>query len=59
MKQTSETDFSKKETTTNQSTVPTPASIRQNSKYTQNDKPAPDNNIFWEDRHNPLSSKGD
>lgn len=32
--------------------------IRQNSKYSDNGKSAPDNNIFWEERSNPLSSKG-
>ncbi len=33
-------------------------SIRQNSNYDDNDKAAPDNNIFFEERSNPLSSKG-
>lgn len=32
--------------------------IRQNSKYSDEGKAAPDNNIFWEERSNPLSSKG-
>lgn len=32
--------------------------IRQNSRYSKNGKAAPDNNIFWEERSNPLSSKG-
>ena len=32
--------------------------IRQNSRYNQQGKAAPDNNIFWEERSNPLSSKG-
>ncbi len=34
------------------------AAIRQNSEYAENDKPVPDNNIFFEERSNPLSSKG-
>lgn len=34
------------------------AQIRQNSRYNKQDLPAPDNNIFWEDESNPLSSKG-
>ncbi|MBM6828562.1 hypothetical protein H9X85_02805 [Anaerotignum lactatifermentans] len=33
-------------------------SIRQNSEYSDSGKAAPDNNIFWEERSNPLSSKG-
>lgn len=33
--------------------------IRQLSKYNENNKAAPDNNIFFEERSNPLSSKGD
>lgn len=32
--------------------------VRQNSKYSDEGKAAPDNNIFWENRSNPLSSKG-
>lgn len=32
--------------------------IRQNAKYEDGGKSAPDNNIFWEERSNPLSSKG-
>ena len=32
--------------------------IRQNSNYNKHNKSAPDNNIFWEERSNPLSSKG-
>ena len=32
--------------------------IRQNSDYNKHNKAAPDNNIFWEKRSNPLSSKG-
>lgn len=32
--------------------------IRQNANYNQQNKSAPDNNIFWEKRSNPLSSKG-
>lgn len=32
--------------------------IRQNSNYSDSGKSAPDNNIFWEERSNPLSSKG-
>lgn len=34
------------------------AQIRQNSRYNKQDRPAPDNNMFWEDESNPLSSKG-
>lgn len=30
----------------------------QNSMYSEGNKAAPDNNIFWEEGHNPLSSKG-
>lgn len=33
-------------------------SIRQNAHYNKNGKAEPDNNIFWEERSNPLSSKG-
>lgn len=32
--------------------------IRQNARYSDNGKAEPDNNIFWEGRSNPLSSKG-
>ena len=33
--------------------------IMQNSNYdAQSGKPSPDNNIFFEERSNPLSSKG-
>lgn len=32
--------------------------IRQNSQYSDENKAAPDNNIFWEEFSNPLSSKG-
>lgn len=32
--------------------------IRQNSDYSKDGKSAPNNNIFWEKRSNPLSSKG-
>ena len=32
--------------------------IRQNAHYSENGKAEPDNNIFWEERSNPLSSKG-
>ena len=32
--------------------------IRQNSNHNKHNKSAPDNNIFWEERSNPLSSKG-
>lgn len=32
--------------------------IRQTSCYKENNKPLPDNNMFYEKRHNPLSSKG-
>ena len=32
--------------------------IRQNSDYNKHNKSAPNNNLFWEERSNPLSSKG-
>lgn len=32
--------------------------IRQYSNYDKNDIPMPDNNPFWENGNNPLSSKG-
>lgn len=32
--------------------------IRQNAHYNPEGKAAPDNNLFWEKRNNPLSSKG-
>ncbi|MGN1206094.1 MAG: hypothetical protein ACI4SQ_03785 [Eubacterium sp.] len=32
--------------------------IRENSHYNKENQPAPDNNLFWEDASNPLSSKG-
>ena len=32
--------------------------IRQTSHYDKNNKPLPDNNMFFEERHNPLSSRG-
>lgn len=32
--------------------------IRQNAHYSETGKAEPDNNIFWEERSNPLSSKG-
>lgn len=32
--------------------------IRQNAKYSKEGKAEPDNNLFWEERSNPLSSKG-
>lgn len=32
--------------------------IRQNSDYGKDDKPSPNNNLFWENASNPLSSKG-
>ncbi len=35
------------------------AEIRQLSQYDSNNKAAPDNNMFFEELHNPLSSKGD
>ena len=34
------------------------ASVRQDSDYHAGDKAAPDNNLFFEERSNPLSSKG-
>lgn len=30
----------------------------QKSNYDMEDKAAPDNNIFWDEQSNPLSSKG-
>ncbi len=33
--------------------------IRENSYYSGKDRPRPDNNLFFERRSNPLSSKGD
>ena len=32
--------------------------IRQNAHYSDSGTAEPDNNIFWEERSNPLSSKG-
>lgn len=32
--------------------------IRQNAHYNPEGKAAPDNNLFWLKRSNPLSSKG-
>lgn len=32
--------------------------IRQNSNYSDDDKPVPDNNLFFEERSNALCSKG-
>lgn len=32
--------------------------IRQYSNYTRDGRPMPDNNPFWENGNNPLSSKG-
>lgn len=32
--------------------------IRQNAHYSDSGKSEPDNNIFWENGSNPLSSKG-
>ncbi|NLK38547.1 MAG: hypothetical protein GX299_10795 [Epulopiscium sp.] len=34
------------------------AATRQNSDYSPEGKAAPNNNIFFEERSNPLSSKG-
>ncbi len=34
------------------------AFVRQDSDYHTGDKAAPDNNLFFEERSNPLSSKG-
>lgn len=34
------------------------AQIRQNSRYGKTNQASPDNNVFWEDESNPLSSKG-
>ena len=33
--------------------------IKQNSNYAENGRPRIDNNVFFEKRSNPLSSKGD
>ena len=35
-----------------------PAAIKQQGFYTDDDKAAPDNNPFFTERSNPLSSKG-
>lgn len=35
-----------------------PAAVKQQGFYTEEDKPAPDNNPFFTARSNPLSSKG-
>lgn len=35
------------------------ARVRQNSRYNEENLPSPDNNLFWENESNPLSSKGD
>lgn len=32
--------------------------IRQYADYNEDNIPVPDNNPFWENGHNPLSSKG-
>lgn len=34
------------------------AAIRQTSNYSDSGKAAPDNNLFFEEKSNPLSSKG-
>lgn len=34
------------------------AAIRQESSYREGNKPEPDNNLFFENHSNPLSSKG-
>jgi len=36
----------------------TSRSILSNSTYDDNNRPSIDNNLFWDDRSNPLSSKG-
>lgn len=36
----------------------TPRAVKQQSFYSNGDKPAPDNNPFFTERSNPLSSKG-
>ena len=33
--------------------------VKQNSAYAETDKPRINNNLFFEERANPLSSKGD
>lgn len=35
-----------------------PAAVKQQGFYSKEDKPAPDNNPFFTERSNPLSSKG-
>jgi len=37
---------------------PVENAVKQQSIYTKKDKPSPDNSPFFEDRSNPLSSKG-
>ncbi len=50
---------SEKNTTKNKSNTQSSAAIKQKSMYSPKDKPEPNNNLFWEKGHNPLSSKGD
>lgn len=50
---------SKKTTARNSSKEVDVYDIRQNSNYSEGNKAAPDNNLFFEERSNPLSSKGD
>lgn len=38
--------------------APKPDALRQQSLYSKNDKPVPDNSPFFEGLSNPLSSKG-
>lgn len=48
----------KAETVTQMKNITDTDGIRQSSNYDIHDKPLPDNNMFFEERHNPLSSKG-
>ena len=52
----------KKTTETNSREIPLNSTdkemIRQNANYRKGNRPEPDNNVFFEERSNPLSSKG-
>lgn len=55
----SESHKKQKEKTVNRmKTITDTDGIRQSSNYDIHNKPLPDNNMFFEERHNPLSSKG-
>lgn len=43
---------------TSPAAVVTDSSAPQNSLYTKKDRPVPDNNPLFQERSNPLSSKG-